>query len=449
MIMTVQETAQSGASSYKALQPITCEWQRVELLAFNVISQRAGEKISAADLQRMESLQKQTDMLRRDWKETAWSKLPLDNITPVAWDILSCILAPEFVPKIAILYRQLQGNNQIYPSAALLQELLAYSAEEVVDLLDAISHDSFLYKQKLIQRDDLTPLSAISARASVTGNLSGRKENLVIPGASLIRTKVHWDELILDAERKQMLREYIDWIRYRHVVVDQWQGLDIGGPLALFSGPSGTGKTLAASVIASELGWQLYRVDLGMLVSKYIGETEKNLNVLFDSVHGKNIVLQIDEADSLFGKRGEVRDARDRYANMEVSHLLSRIENHRGPIILTTNLREHLDTAFTRRFQMIVSFQRPDKQQRLALWQNLLPRKAVLAEDLDLQAIARDVNLTGGSIRNAALHSAYLAAAGGGAIGLPEMALAIWRELNKEGRKRTLKELGFLAAYLS
>ncbi len=431
------------------LLPIYCEWQRVERLAFNVISQRAGEKISSDELTQTEQLQKQTNDLRLNWKKSQWSRLELDGISPLAWDIISCLLAPEFVPKIAILYRQLQGNNQLYPSAALLQELLAFSTDEVGELLDELNYDGFLHMNKLIQRDEFSPLAPIIAKKTVIAQLSGRQHNLMIPGASLVTQKVSWHELVLDDERKTMLCEYVDWVKYRDVVVNQWQGLDIGGPLALFSGASGTGKTFAASVIASELGWALYRVDLGMLVSKYIGETEKNLNVLFDAVHGKKIVLQIDEADSLFGKRGEVRDARDRYANMEVSHLLSRIESHRGPIILTTNLREHIDSAFTRRFQMIVTFQRPDKKQRLVMWDTLLPKKAPRSSDLDIKAIANDINMTGGSIRNAALHAAYLAAAKGGEIGSHEMAKAIWRELNKEGRKRSRSDLGHLAEYLS
>jgi SpoVK/Ycf46/Vps4 family AAA+-type ATPase len=200
-------------------------------------------------------------------------------------------------------------------------------------------------------------------------------------------------------------------------------------------------------VIASELEWPLYRVDLGSLISKYIGETEKNLNVVFSAVHGRPAVLQFDEADSLFGKRGEIRDARDRYANLEVSHLLARIEQHDGPCILTTNLRGNLDPAFARRFQMVIDFPRPDLAARSRLWRLHLPPKAPLEPTLDLDQVAGAVHLTGGGIRNAAMHAAFLAAAGRRAIGMPEVSLAIWRELGKDGRSLTAADLGPLAQF--
>jgi SpoVK/Ycf46/Vps4 family AAA+-type ATPase len=160
------------------------------------------------------------------------------------------------------------------------------------------------------------------------------------------------------------------------------------------------------------------------------------------------MVLQFDEADALFARRGEIKEARDRYANMEVSHLLSRIESHRGPVILTTNLRRNLDAAFTRRLQLVVEFPRPDVDARTTLWTRLLPPRAPLANGLDIAELASAVALTGGQIRNAALHAAYLAAGAGGAIGPSELALGIWREINKDGRECALGELGPLAAHL-
>jgi SpoVK/Ycf46/Vps4 family AAA+-type ATPase len=245
-----------------------------------------------------------------------------------------------------------------------------------------------------------------------------------------------------------MLREFLLWITHKQRVVGEWGGKDCGGPVALFSGPSGTGKTFAAAVITAELGWPLYRVDLGRLVSKYIGETEKNLNRLFGAAHGQPMILQFDEADSLFSKRGEVREARDRYANMEVSHLLARIESHQGPVILTTNLRNHLDPAFARRFQVVVDFPRPDEAARGQLWEKLLPPKAPRHEDLDCAFLGKAVNLTGGNIRNAALMGAYLAAEQNAAISLGHITLAVWRELGKDGRELARADLGALAPHL-
>jgi SpoVK/Ycf46/Vps4 family AAA+-type ATPase len=160
------------------------------------------------------------------------------------------------------------------------------------------------------------------------------------------------------------------------------------------------------------------------------------------------MVLQFDEADSLFSKRGEVREARDRYANMEVSHLLARIESHRGPCILTTNLRSNLDPAFARRFQVVVDFPRPDARARALLWERLLPPRAPRAPDLDTTFLGAAVNLTGGEIRNAALHAAFLAADAGGSLGLAEVTLAVWRELGKEGRDLSIADLGPLGPHL-
>jgi SpoVK/Ycf46/Vps4 family AAA+-type ATPase len=201
-------------------------------------------------------------------------------------------------------------------------------------------------------------------------------------------------------------------------------------------------------VLAAELRRPLYRVDLGLLVSKYIGETEKNLNRLFDAAHGRDVVLQFDEADSLFGKRGEVKEARDRYANLEVSHLLTRIEAHDGPCILTTNLRRYLDAAFLRRFQVVVEFPRPDAASRRRLWDRLLPPAAPRAPDLDLDLVAGAVNLTGGAIRNAGLHAAFLAADADTPIETAHIAVAVWRELGKDGRELSPTALGALAAGL-
>jgi SpoVK/Ycf46/Vps4 family AAA+-type ATPase len=269
-----------------------------------------------------------------------------------------------------------------------------------------------------------------------------------VPGAFLVRKQADWNDLVLPADRMQVLREYLLWLKHRDTVVREWGGETTGGPVALFSGPSGTGKTFAAIVVATELGWPLYRVDLATLVSKYIGETEKNLARLFDAAHDQPIVLQFDEVDALMSKRGEIKEARDRYANMEVSYLLARIEEHAGPCILTTNMRNQIDKAFTRRFQVVVEFPRPDQAGREALWQRMLPPNAPLSGDLDMAFLASAVSLTGGNIRNAALHAAYLAAEEGCAIGLAHVAVGVWRELAKDRIQVTHKDLGTLAGKL-
>jgi SpoVK/Ycf46/Vps4 family AAA+-type ATPase len=180
-----------------------------------------------------------------------------------------------------------------------------------------------------------------------------------------------------------------------------------------------------------------------------VGETEKNLNGLLDAVTDQPVVLLFDEADSLFGRRADVKDARDRYANMEISHLLTRIEQHRGPCLLTTNLRQHLDAAFLRRFHVVVDFPRPDAAARVALWALHLPPRAPRTDEVDPERLAQAVVLSGAQIRNAALRAAYLASAAEAPLGLPHLARAIWMELAKDGRELNPAMLGSLAEFLS
>lgn len=275
------------------------------------------------------------------------------------------------------------------------------------------------------------------------------------PGANLSERRGSWEELILPGNALAQLKDFAAWVQHAGCLGRDWGGKQVHGPLALFSGASGTGKTFAASVVASALSqrtaepWALYTLDLGRIMSKYVGETEANLNALLESLDGRRAILQIDEADGLLGKRGEVSDARDRYANLEVSHMLSRFERHMGPVILTTNLRSNVDSAFLRRFQLVVDFPAPDAGARAKLWKVLLPPKAARAKGLDLAAVAEAVRLSGGSIENAANYAAILAAEAGQVIDLPHIARAVWAELMKDGRSVRKSEIGFLSAHLA
>ncbi len=428
---------------FEALDP---EWDRIEALALCLVETRQGRSPPDGLLQALEALQAAVVTLRAE--PSRWHGLPLDGLGMPEMDVLSALIAVEVQPRVGWLFQTLQ-NGGPHASPALLQELLALQGRDIVTLHHALSPEGALVERKLVCVDVPGLYGSVRVEPRMLSLLMGwRSLGAPPPGAALVRDVATWNDLVLPETQKQMLREFLYWVRERPRVVGDWGGRDIGGPLALFSGPSGTGKTFTASVLAGDLGWPLYRVDLGMIVSKYIGETEKNLNALFDAAHGQDMVLQFDEADSLLGKRAEVNEARDRYANMEVSHLLSRIEQHRGPCILTTNLRSHLDGAFMRRFQAVVEFPRPDTTAREALWARLLPRRAPLADDVDLAALAQAVPLTGGGIQNAALQAAYLASAAGCAIGLPQVATAIWRELGKSGKSLGRKELGPLAEHL-
>lgn len=247
-----------------------------------------------------------------------------------------------------------------------------------------------------------------------------------------------WDELVLPDATLGQLRELCDQILFQHQVHDTWgfrralgQG---GGVTALFSGPPGTGKTMAAEVIAGDAGLDLYAVDLSATVSKYIGETEKNLAKIFGEAQASNAILLFDEADALFGKRTQVTDAHDRYANIEISYLLQRLDAYTGTVILATNMRQNLDEAFTRRLRFLIDFTFPDEAHRLRIWRALVPAQAPLSPDVDFAELAREFPLAGGNIKNVMLNAAFLAAADGGTICPRHLLHGTRREFDKVGK---------------
>ncbi len=218
------------------------------------------------------------------------------------------------------------------------------------------------------------------------------------------------------------------------------------GVPALFSGPSGTGKTMAAQIIARELAVELFQVDLANTVSKYIGETEKNLDRIFEAAESASAVLLFDEADALFGKRTEVRDAHDRYANVEVAYLLQRMEAYSGLVILTTNFRQNLDKAFMRRLRFVVEFPEPDATHREAIWQRVFPDDAPLAEDVSFGFLARRLELTGGHIQQIAIRAAFAAVGEDAPIGMRHIVHATREELRKLGMLNAEQTLAQLVA---
>jgi AAA+ superfamily predicted ATPase len=259
-----------------------------------------------------------------------------------------------------------------------------------------------------------------------------------------------WDDLVLPADRAEQLREIVTSMRHRGLVYHQW-GFDarlaLGKGLnVLFTGPPGTGKTMAAGIIAGALGLDLYQIDLASMVSKYIGETEKNLARIFTEAETSNAILFFDEADALFGRRSEVRDSHDRYANLEVAYLLQRMEAYEGVVILATNFARNMDDAFVRRIHHTVDFPLPGEPERVRIWEQVFPADTPLEPGLDLARVARRVEVAGGNIRNIALAAAFLAAEDGDVVRMGHLVRAALREFQKMGTVMSEGELEDLMA---
>jgi AAA+ superfamily predicted ATPase len=256
--------------------------------------------------------------------------------------------------------------------------------------------------------------------------------------ATKIVPRYDWKDIVLPPDTIAQLQEMVNTVRQKPLVYGEWgfgRKLALGKGLnGLFAGESGTGKTMAADIMAGQLGQDLYKIDLSMLVSKYIGETEKNLNRVFTEAQTSNAILFFDEADAIFGKRSEVKDSHDRYANIEISYLLQRMETYDGVVILATNLRANLDEAFTRRLHFIVEFPFPEAKDREIIWQVNFPPETPLAADIDFELLAQRYRITGGNIRNIIMAAAFLAAEKGDSVNMDHLLHAARREYQKMGR---------------
>ncbi|WP_237519370.1 ATP-binding protein [Streptomyces sp. HUCO-GS316] len=335
------------------------------------------------------------------------------------------------------------------------EEQLALWADAFVEVADLDEHEL----RSLIAQFQLPPHVVRSAAATVRNRLPYEDELDVAELAwragldearigmdqlgRRIEPQAGWDDLVLHERQTSVLREIVAHVRQRATVHQEWgfagtlrRGL---GVTAMFAGGSGTGKTLAAEVMARELGLDLFVIDLSQVVSKYIGETEKNLRRVFDAAERGGALLLFDEADALFGKRSEVKDSHDRYANLEVSYLLMRMEAYRGLAVLTTNMKKALDTAFLRRIRFVVDFPFPAEHERAEIWRRVLPAQAPV-KDIDPQLLAQ-LTVAGGSIRNIALSGAFLAAEEGDPLQMRHMLAAARTEYLKLERSLTPGEV--------
>ncbi|MGH9126458.1 MAG: ATP-binding protein [Acidimicrobiales bacterium] len=355
-----------------------------------------AEDLSAAVRQRIE----QADHL--PWALTSPRELPLMSLPRRPW-----------------------ADAPVAPSAA--------TADEWVAALDVEPPDGYHLSAEQLHL-------VTQASAAMGGDLAAAVRRLASghldATANRVRPTRTWDDIVLDADRLDQLREVARRCRHRGVVFDEWgfSPQPSTGVVALFSGPSGTGKTLAAEVIAGDLGIDLYKVDLANMVSKYIGETEKNLSAIFDAAEASSVALFFDEADALLGKRSEVSDAHDRYANIEVAYLLQRLERYEGLVVMATNLAKNIDPAFLRRIHVVLEFPMPGPAERRRIWAHSLPTAAPTSADLDLDFLADRFDLSGGTIRNAVLAAAFLAAEAGTPITMTSAVVALRRELQKLGR---------------
>jgi hypothetical protein len=269
--------------------------------------------------------------------------------------------------------------------------------------------------------------------------------------ATRITPKANWERMILPLEQKEQLQNACNQMKYRTQVYGEWgfeQRLSYGKGLSmLFAGPPGTGKTMAAEVIAADLHLEIYKIDLSQVISKYIGETEKNLHEIFSEALLSSAILFFDEADALFGKRSEVRDAHDKYANVETAYLLQKMEEYEGITILATNFQQNLDDAFMRRLNYVIKFPFPDAEYREKIWRGMFPKQTPLADDVDFPLLADKFEIAGGNIKNVVLSSAFLAAQEGTVVGMKQIVHALQHELKKTGKLMPKKEFEDFFSY--
>lgn len=285
--------------------------------------------------------------------------------------------------------------------------------------------------------------AAVSRADFYAGCYSQSNQKLAMLAQRLV-PRHHWSDIVLPPNALEQLHEICAQLKYRRQVYELWgfnEKLSRGrGLCALFYGQSGVGKTMAAEVLAHELLLEIYKIDLSTVVSKYIGETEKNLSKIFREAEDSNAILFFDEADALFGKRSEVKDAHDRYANIEINYLLQRMEEFDGLVVLATNLRRNIDEGFFRRMHFAVEFPFPDQAHRYRIWRQHFPEQLPVANDVDLDFMARRFPLSGGNIRNVVVAAAFMAAENSGRLHMSHLIRATRREYEKIGRLCTENE---------
>lgn len=341
--------------------------------------------------------------------------LALALVPHIKPDFLSSIIA-EYLPNGGELpeFGGMKAKNHrgILPTGETAQFLIAGNDLDArIDFYNYLHNHSLLNQKGIIKIHDVPQgepklsgalvLEEEFVEKFITGKTLKPQLSSVFP-AQLIETQLNWNDLVLNAKTIKEIKEIETWLKFNDILLHEWnmKSKIKPGYRVMFYGAPGTGKTLTASLLGKYTQKDVYRIDLSMIISKYIGDTEKNLSSLFDKAADKDWILFFDEADAIFGKRTNVRDAHDKYANQEVSYLLQRIENHPGLVILASNFKSNIDTAFTRRFQSIIEFEVPSFSERLQLWENNLPKGIKIAEDVNLNELSKKYDITGANIVN-------------------------------------------------
>lgn len=363
---------------------------------------------------------------------TLWQTRNINRERPMLWIEIGM---PTFTQRIMLWQHYITARGSAASQSLDQQGLAGQFVLTSMQIRDAVIAATDLARQNKASLTNADLFAAARTQSSPgLGNLARK-----------LTPRYSWQDIVLPQDQIDMLQELVRQVRERPLVLEQW-GLGrklaaSNGITVLFAGPPGTGKTMSAEVIAAELGLDLYKIDLSTIVSKFIGETEKNLDRIFNEAESSNAILFFDEADAIFGKRSEVKDAHDRYANIEVSYLLQRMEGYNGVTILATNLRANLDEAFTRRLQFAVDFPFPDESYRLKIWQTLFPPEVPMDKSVDFTVMAKRFRLAGGSIRNIIVSAAFLAASNGGVVTMAHLLHGTRRELQKMGRLLNEKDL--------
>lgn len=347
--------------------------------------------------------------------ETDSLLLALALVPHIKPDFLSSIIA-EYLPNGGELPEfggiKTKNHRGILPTVETAQFLIAGNdLEQRISFYNYLHNDSLVYQKRIIKIDSVPSgepkLSGVLIlddeyiEKFITGKILKPQLSSVFP-AQLLQTDLVWGDLVLNPTTLSYINEIETWLKFNDTILHEWnmKSKIKPGYRVMFYGAPGTGKTLTASLLGKFTKRDVYRIDLSMVISKYIGETEKNLSSLFDKAADKDWILFFDEADAVFGKRTNVRDAHDKYANQEVSYLLQRIESHPGLVILASNFKTNIDSAFTRRFQSIIEFEMPSYEERLQLWENNLPDGIAVDKEVNFNELSKKYDITGANIVN-------------------------------------------------